>query len=220
MQLQYNFEEPFNASGEQVFNPYTRFIHGKLEDGNLDASAYAFSIDDHESVQNYSGDGLLFAVGGGRGLPNQTKIPRAVPQHYDWYTARVQLGIDKTKPVKYKSYGVCNQVADKDFPPAAETGTIGLDPRMMSRKLPCTITLKDTNNVVYQVTVKQANATGSLPYQIWPAFNPSAGKNFDSTVLSCNAPTAWCANVIENAAPGSDPNTRPNYTITVPIPLQ
>src|SRR5260370_20421515 len=111
MQLQYNFEAPFNASGKQVFNAYTQLIHGKLEDGNLDSAAYAFSIDDHESVQNYSGYGLIFAVGGGKGLPNQTKIPRAVPQHYDWYTARVQLGIDKTKPVKYKSYGVCSQVA-------------------------------------------------------------------------------------------------------------
>ena len=92
-------------------------------------------------------------------MPNQTKIPQAVPQHYDWYTARMQLGIDKTKKIKYKSYGVCNQVADKDFPPATETGTIGLDPIVMSRSLPCTVTLKDTNNVVYQVTVKQANIT-------------------------------------------------------------
>src|SRR5262249_16135552 len=103
MQLQYNYEPPFNASGVQQFNAYTRFIHSKTQDGNLDAAAYAFSIDDHESFQNHSGYGLIFAVGGGKGLPNQTRIPQAVPQYYDWYTARVQLGIDKTKPAKYKS---------------------------------------------------------------------------------------------------------------------
>lgn len=202
MKLQYDFEQ-FKTTGLQQFNVYTQLIHGPLASGFLEASAYAFSIDDHESFQNHPGTGLIFAIGGGEGLPNKNKVPPAVPQYYEWYTAGVSLAPDITKVNGWKSYGICSDVTDRDFA-NPDPGTIGLNPRTTPQ--PCTITLRDRKNNIYQVKILKFNATGPLPFQIWPEFKPTGAKPNDPTVVACPLNDVWCKVGINEIALRSDPN--------------
>jgi hypothetical protein len=66
--LQYNYLT--GATGEEIFNPYTQLIHKTLA-----STAYAFSIDDGVSFKHAEGTGVVFAVGGPNGLPNETPAP-------------------------------------------------------------------------------------------------------------------------------------------------
>jgi hypothetical protein len=74
--LQYNYLTL--SSGEftdYVFNRYTRLVHGLSSIGGLESSSYAFSIDDKLSFKSVKADGLIIAVGGAKGLENQTPTP-------------------------------------------------------------------------------------------------------------------------------------------------
>jgi hypothetical protein len=216
MKLQYDYEQ-LGATGAQQFNRYTRLIHGPLAQGFLNASAYAFSIDDHESFQNHPGTGLIFAIGGGNGLPNQNRVPPAVPQFYEWYTAGVSLAAPNS-PVGWKSYGVCSDDTDRDFP-NTNPGTIGLNPKTTVQ--PCTITLRDTNNKKYQVKILKFDTTGALPYQIWPEFTPSGPKPNDPNVVACPLNDDWCKVGINETAHRSDPskvNKAPTFTLSTRVP--
>ena len=67
--LQYDFmnfaNKPFLKPVEgRQFNKYVEFVHGP-QPNFLDASAYAYSIDDLQSFQHFPGDGLVFTIGGG-----------------------------------------------------------------------------------------------------------------------------------------------------------
>jgi hypothetical protein len=58
------------AIKEEIFNPYTQLIHKTLA-----STAYAFSIDDGVSFKHAEGTGVVFAVGGPTGLPNEKPTP-------------------------------------------------------------------------------------------------------------------------------------------------
>ena len=68
--LQYNYLTLPAAQGAYVFNPYVQLIHGTLQ-----SSAYAFSIDDKASFRHVTGTGVVIAIGGTRGLENETPSP-------------------------------------------------------------------------------------------------------------------------------------------------
>lgn len=218
MKLQYDYEQ-LGATVAQQFNIYTRLIHGKLSSGFLNASAYAFSIDDHESFQNHAGTGLIFAVGGGEGLPNTRKVPPAVPQYYEWYTAGVSLAPDITKKNGWKSYGICRDEADRVFG-NPNPGTIGLNPR--TTPAPCTITLRDRAGRKYQVKILQFNATGQMPYQIWPQFVPTGEFPNDPRVVACPLNDNWCRIGINEKSLVSDPdkaNKAPTFILATQPPI-
>lgn len=206
--LQYDYDN-LGAKAPYLFNVYTQLIHSA---GFLNASAYAFSIDDHASFQNHPGTGLIFALGGPTGLPNTNQVPPPVPPFYEWYTAGISLGAPGAGQA-WKSYGVCSSTASIPFP-NANPGTIGLDPRIL--KAPCTITLSDDRNNKYQVMVKQLNWGGSFPDQIWPKFTPTAPKPNDPNVVGCPLNDVWCKVGINETALISDPskpNKAPTFTL-------
>jgi hypothetical protein len=67
--LQYNYLDP-SVPAAYKFNPYVALIHRTLE-----SSAYAFSVDDGLAFKRVTGDGVIFAIGGPKGLENLTPTP-------------------------------------------------------------------------------------------------------------------------------------------------
>ena len=214
MKIQYDFDPPMNMQGAQRFNVYTHLVHNVLK-----AAAYAFSIDDHESFQNHPGTGLVFAVGGGAGLPLQKPVPPAVPQFYEWYTAGVSIGPGSPQ-VSWNSYGICSETANREFPNKINPGTIGLNPK--TTPVPCTITLMDSKQRKYQIRIKQMNAAGNMPYQIWPEFTPTGPKPYDPNVVACPLNDEWCKVGVNETAHIADPtkiNKAPTFTLGTRVPL-
>ncbi|MFG1477841.1 hypothetical protein V5F53_04155 [Xanthobacter sp. V4C-4] len=216
MKLQYDWDQ-LNAKGGQIFNPYTQLMHGAVDAGFLNTSAYAFSIDDHESFQNHPGTGLIFAIGGSDGLPNKSKVPSRLPPYYEWYTAGLTLG-DEKGGTGWKAYGLCKEEADTLFP--SKTGImIGLNPG--TTPSPCTITLLDEKNRKYQVKVLNFSTKGKMPYQIWPQFRPSGAVTFDPNVLVCPNPNDdWCkyTNEVAQRVDSEKPNKAPTFTLSTRAP--
>ncbi|WP_454916581.1 hypothetical protein [Xanthobacter sediminis] len=216
MKLQYDWAQ-LGARGARIFNPYTQLMHGKVADGFIDTSSYAFSIDDHESFQTHPGSGLIFAVGGSNGLPNKKKVPPAVPTYYKWYTAGITPA-EPTGAVGWKSYGICKDEADTDFP-TPKGQTIGLNPG--TTPSPCTITFRDTKNRKYQVKILKFSATGTMPYQIWPQFQSTGQKPFDPRIVACpNPKDDWCKYTNETAlrVNSQDPDKAPQFTLSTRAP--
>ncbi len=69
-ELQYNHlhETDLNLR----FNPYVELIHD-----DLNMNAYAFSVDDAVGFMSELGDGLVFTVGGPKGLENEQQFSYA-----------------------------------------------------------------------------------------------------------------------------------------------
>lgn len=215
MKLQYDWAQ-MGAKGAQIFNPYTQLMHGKIADGFIDTSAYAFSIDDHESFQTHPGSGLIFAIGGPGGLPNKTRVPSRVPPYYDWYTAAITPA-EPTGAVGWKSYGICSDTADQRFPTRLGS-TIGLDPRTTAS--PCTITFLDEKNRKYQIKILKFNSSTKLPAQIWPQFKPTGAQTFDPKIVACpNPKDNWCRYTNEMAIINDPLKKKPNFTLSTRGPL-
>lgn len=232
-QMQYNYEEP-SVKKSQRFNPYTQLIHDDVDAGGLSASAYAFSIDDHASFLSNSGGstpgGLIFAVGGSKGLRNGKPHAPPVPAFYQWYNFSVGLGAPAEGAPFWKSYGICADAADTLFPTESKSGwVLGVDPALakINSRDPCPITLQDSENRNYQFVIRKAADPGiALPQSaIWPAFEPSSGRNFDPKVLACPSvpgfvpPDTWCVQANEVARPAATPKQPGFYTIGTPPPL-
>jgi hypothetical protein len=192
--LQYNYRTV--KLKQQRFNPFVNLVHGQLG-----ANGYAFSVDDAISFENHPGEGLIIAIGGANGLPN----PQPVVPPPDYTTDfQVNLGDSKAqnRPL-WKSYGVCKDVADTDFPPLPPNATVDA-PKIIvdtaaykiSPTNPCTITVTDASNSKYQFTIKMA-----VP---WPTYTKLTG--FDPNVLTCvNKTDDWCTNINETAIQGANP---------------
>jgi hypothetical protein len=191
--LEYNYQSVRRK--KQRFNPFVDLVHAKL-----DANGYAFSVDDAVSFENQPGEGLIIAIGGDTGLPNPH--PVVPPPNY---TVDFAVNLGDSKPLnrpRWKSFGVCKDVADTDFPPLApnvpDTPQIIVDTvaNNISPANPCKITIKDASNRMFQFTVKKA-----VP---WPAHTPPG---VDSSVMTCiNPHDGWCSQINENSQPGSDPH--------------
>lgn len=231
-EMQYNYEAMPNT-GKKWFNPYTQLIHADVNAGGLDASAYAFSIDDHASFLSNSGGslpgGLIFAVGGSKGLENGKPHAPPVPPLYKWYDFSIGLGSPDAQGPYWKKYGICRNTANTLFPQESKGGwVLGIDPQLtkINANNPCRITLKDTSNRKYQFIILKAKPPGdTLPQKpIWPAFKPSPGALVDPEVVSCPnkngfvPPDQWCNQVNETSKPSAVPNVEGFYTIATPPP--
>ncbi len=104
--LQYNYRKPeVQAQPQLVFNPYVKLIHD-----DLDMSAYGFSVDDAVGFMSELGDGLVFTVGGTKGLESEKSFNYA-----DGFT--LKIGVPPTLAPRQnlpllKKYGVCAIGAD------------------------------------------------------------------------------------------------------------
>lgn len=217
--LQYNYNYAMlNSTGAKMFNPYTQLVHGPTAKGFLGASAYAFSVDDLVSLQQRPAIGLVLAIGGSRGLPSTVRLPANPPTAYNWYTASLNLGSAGSGAVGWKSYGLCSDTVTADFPIANPTA-IGLDPNITPS--PCKITLLDTKNKKYQITIKKFSNAGTPPYQIWPAFTQSGSTHSDSNVVACNSGDTWCPGVVETATKvTAGQSAPPTFSLATPPPAQ
>jgi hypothetical protein len=156
-------------------------------------------VDDAISFENHPGEGLIVAIGGTKGLPNpQPVVP---PPNY---TTDFSVALGDSKPLnrpRWKSFGVCKDVADTDFPPlppdAPDTPQIIVDTvaYKISATNPCKITITDASNSKYQFTISKA-----VP---WPSHTPPG---FDAGVLTCvNKTDGWCTNIGELAVQAPNP---------------
>jgi hypothetical protein len=198
--LQYNYR---SVVTQKRFNPFVDLVHNQLK-----ANGYAFSVDDAISFENHPGQGLIIAIGGATGLPNP--LPVVPPPNYT-VDFSVSLGdsIAQHRP-RWKSFGVCKEVADTDFPPLPPNPTVDnpqiiVDSADISPTNPCTITVTDANNRVYQFRVDK-----KVP---WPTHNPPG---VDPGVLTCRYRNdGWC--IFMNELAKQAPN--PQFVLFTPPPL-
>lgn len=231
-ELQYDF---MNFKGNPVlkpiegrqFNKYVEFIHGP-QPNFLDASAYAYSIDDLQSFQHFPGDGLVFTIGGGNGLPNQNKIPPKPPLPAQWYLFTVTFGGLKVPPqppvVRWKKFGLCKPTPDWEFVNKANPDGIGVDARLLPQQPQgCIISAEDEKGKIYRFKILKYDTSAPVfPIHVWPNFTPKAPVVFDKTVIDCSVSppdtAAWCAQINE-VAKASVGNVPPQYTISTPVPI-
>lgn len=228
--LQYDWSLPTSpAKGADLFNPYTQFVHGSGSN-QLNAATYAFSIDDRQSYLNNSGGslpgGLIFAIGGPRGLVVKTPAPKPPPIMLDWYTARVALGGPNTQNTGWKRYGICSNVANKRFP-NNNPGGLGLNPNVLppvSSRSPCMITLQDENNKIYQFKLNRLKVTGPLPIEFWPAPYPAnrpppaLPSPLRPATATCVKANYWCSRINEIAFPNVETTEVPQFYLVGPPP--
>lgn len=107
--LQYNHQQPIVKSNPKLtFNPYVKLIHD-----DLGMNAYAFSVDDAVGFMSELGDGLIFTVGGPKGLENQKQFDYKNGFSVALGVPTEQGRVNKTEPVPapntalIKKYGVC-----------------------------------------------------------------------------------------------------------------
>jgi hypothetical protein len=151
IQLQYNFmSAPLNL--QQQFNPFTQLVHGEL---TLNANSYAFSVDDAAGFQSNPGEGLVIAIGGAKGLPNDIPVPKPADFNTDF---EVNLGDTQAQSrPDWTKYGICSNTANIAFPPfppnpVNKSRTIVVP--IATKTLPCTVTVQDAAGQTYQIQVK------------------------------------------------------------------
>ncbi len=230
--LQYDFLNFANkpvlkpVEGRQ-FNKYVEFIHGP-QPNFLDASAYAYSIDDLQSFQHFPGDGLVFTIGGGNGLPNQNRIPSKPPLPAQWYLFTVTFGGLKDPPqppiIRWKEFGICRPDPNREFVNKTNPDGIGIDARLLDQQPQgCIISAEDEKGKIYRFKILKYNISAPVfPIHVWDNFTPHAPVVFDPTVIDCSVSppdTAdWCKQINE-VAKASVGNTPPQYTISTPVPI-
>ena len=99
-ELQYNHLQPgVMARPELTFNPYVKLIHDALK-----MNAYAFSVDDAVGFMSELGDGLIFTVGGTKGLENDKQFSYAGGF---FLNIGIPQGLVGSHDPLLKKYGVC-----------------------------------------------------------------------------------------------------------------
>ncbi len=100
--LQYNgSQDAVKANPKLLFNPYVQLIHDDLQ-----MNAYGFSVDDAVGFMSELGSGLVFTVGGLKGLENEKQFSYA-----DGFSVNVgppDALIGKINKPVIKKYGVCS----------------------------------------------------------------------------------------------------------------
>ena len=114
----------------------------------------------------------------------------------------VSLGDSKAqnRPL-WKSYGICKDIADTDFPPLPPNAKVDTTNHRryhcvsISPTQPCTITITDASNSKYRLTIH-------MPVP-WPLHS---GAGFDTQVMTCvNKNDGWCTNINELSIQAPDP---------------
>ena len=100
-ELQYNYQQDAVAANPKLtFNPSVKLIHEDLK-----MNAYGFSVDDAVGFMSELGDGLIFTVGGVKGLENRKQFDYA-----DGFSLAmgVPASLDgKSNKSLLKKYGIC-----------------------------------------------------------------------------------------------------------------
>ncbi len=100
--LQYDYLDTQLAT-RLLFNPYVKLIHSSEY---LSMDAYGFSVDDAVGFMSELGDGLVFTVGGKRGLENKQAFNYA-----DGFSLAIgvpQSMLEKANTPLLKRYGICS----------------------------------------------------------------------------------------------------------------
>jgi hypothetical protein len=136
VQRTYIHDLQYAPNGE--FNPYVQLIHSN---DFLAMKAYAFSIDDAVGNMNEPGDGVIVAVGGPEGLENKRPFDPSKK-------ISINLGGTQKGFPKWTSYGICSKTPTQDLNPEFTSFAI------YSVDYPCTITVADSDNKLYQFTIR------------------------------------------------------------------
>jgi hypothetical protein len=124
-------------------------------------------------------------VGGPNGLPNPNQYSPPLPDYYQYFDFSVGLGGTPTMKTTWAKYGICSNDATIQFRPSPNGAYVfGVDPKLQS--FPCTISLTDSSNNKYQITVQKAAVP---PTPIWPFFCQTNCTGFDPMVVSCPSGT-------------------------------
>lgn len=155
--LQYNYRKPyFRDNPKLAFNPYVHLIHEDLE-----MNAYGFSVDDAVGFMSELGTGLIFAVGGTRGLEN--------PRQFNYANGfELKVGVPQAvvgKDVQLiKRYGVCSLGSEPNDPDCTQDRQ---DVTMPEQRLiagfrvgtvpsyPARVRFTDTHDNVYSIDIKK-----------------------------------------------------------------
>jgi len=187
------------------FNPYVTLIH---DPQYLNAEyVYAYSVDDAVGNMQTTGEGMIIAVGGTAGLPNQK--PATAPIH-------VPFGWAATDAVRFVKYGVCTNTPDQDVNP--NFTSFDLSDNQLSG---CTLSFIDNQipaNLYFFRITKQP------PYPPVPPDGqpiPAANK----TMIDCGGNTqfitdTWCENIFGFTQAVISQHKREDNYISVPAPAQ
>lgn len=170
--LQYTFHPDYVGD----FNPYVQLVHTALQ-----MNVYAYSIDDAVGNINTIGDGVVMTIGGATGLTNPLQYATS-----NITTIGPGTPPPGSAPV-FTKFGVCSATAS--------TGTLARGApfsfQLPVSSYPCTVTLEDSNNKLYQFILSQP-----APFPTPPT----------ADYVSCTGVTEpqWCSGVM------IDFNTRQN----------
>jgi hypothetical protein len=106
--LQYNYKQAAVQGNPKLnFNPYVSLIHESLQ-----MNAYGFSVDDAVGFMSELGDGLVFAVGGPKGLENPKQF-----SYLDGFALAIGVppALSEGTPL-IKKYGACTLNEDANDP--------------------------------------------------------------------------------------------------------
>jgi hypothetical protein len=151
--VEYNFRTEAVANW---FNPYVQLIHGA---NYLNMAAYAFSIDDAIGFQSYPGAGLIYAVGGTKGLENPTPLDKK-------NVVNVTYGHPPNTTL-WLSAGLCNSNPN-DLTLKPEDPSFDFYPPTY----PCMVSAKNIDGNVYQLRLRTGPSDG-LTVDCFGVTNPA-----------------------------------------------
>jgi hypothetical protein len=185
------------------FNPYVKLIH---DPQYLNAQyVYAYSVDDAVGNMQTTGEGLIIAVGGSAGLPNQN--PATSPIH-------VPFGWAATDAVRFVKYGICTSTPDQDVNP--NFTNFDLSANQLSD---CTLSFLDNQANLYFFKITSQPPYPSRPPDGQPI--PAVNK----TMIDCSGNPqkindTWCNNIFGYTQAVVGQHKREDDYISVPAPAQ
>jgi hypothetical protein len=201
-ELQYNHLQPsVMARPELTFNPYVKLIHDSLK-----MNAYAFSVDDAVGFMSELGDGLIFAVGGPKGLENGKQFSYAGGFF-------LNIGIPQSLVGSHdpllKKYGVCalgqdpgdpNCVKDKQDVSMPVSGQISGFRVGTVPSYPIRIRFTDAKDNVYSLVVSKQYPVCADPTQCLKdeavrksVYDPALCSVVDKQGQAHPESSTWCA---------------------------
>lgn len=225
--LQYNYKQAAVQGNPKLnFNPYVSFIHESLQ-----MNAYGFSVDDAVGFMSELGDGLIFVVGGPKGLENPRQF--SYPEGFS-LSIGSPITVSEGKPL-IKKYGVCALNQDADDPNCnadKQDVTMPTNTRIAGFRVgsvpsyPVKVRFTDMKDNVYTLQVVEkfaACAAGAAPAQC-PSNKAAIKAGVSCSVVRNDGTThpksgTWCdgADPNQNSDP-KDPQVTKNY-LNFPVPV-
>ncbi|MGO4395521.1 hypothetical protein AB4Z46_29615 [Variovorax sp. M-6] len=215
-ELQYNHTQASVIGNSKLtFNPYVKLIHDDLQ-----MNAYAFSVDDAVGFMSELGDGLIFAVGGAKGLENEKQFNYA--NGFSLAIGVPQSMTDRANSPLIKKYGVCalrrdasDMNCEKDKQDVAMPGDSQIAGFRVGTVVgyPVKIRFTDMNDNVYAFVASEefALCTDDMNPSQCPANREAIIKNLSCSVTDKNGgahpkSSNWCK--------GANPNQQREKQLT------